>query len=73
MMDKKDHVIAALMQLNDDLRGKLVNLYADSKMVVEEKEREIEELKGTGVGEKEVDWSEAEQAAARQRKQDENS
>lgn len=30
--DRKDYVIEALLQLNDDLRGKIINLYVEAKM-----------------------------------------
>jgi hypothetical protein len=39
-MDRKDHIIAVLTQLNDDLRAKLVNLYADAKLAEQEKDED---------------------------------
>lgn len=44
MMDRKDHVINTLTQLNDDLRNKLVNLSADAGMELAAKDEQIVKL-----------------------------
>jgi hypothetical protein len=44
MMDRKDHVINTLTQLNDDLRNKLVNLSADAGMQLAAKDEQIAKL-----------------------------
>ena len=44
MMDRKDHIISTLTQLNDDLRNKLVNLSADAGMQLAAKDEQIAKL-----------------------------